>query len=299
MATQTSHSPAERPTRQSHWLSGRVAVWIAFGLGMASLIFSLWMLPNTSLYLADETNWLVVGILLLDGVTLLSPALILIGAMRSTARILRSQKRKPLPETGTSDKVSVRDLIVIALYRWRVLLALVIGTMPLVVFGLAHLSIEVNLVFFKVFGCFSSYDYDKGCYDLVSVPGAVSTDALLALLALTVGLWGLCLFAASLGVRLAAWWSRVYPLTLIMPMLLILAATAGNAVLMLQAMAEILPIRLEAASTRTTSGLDYVGSQSPVVSGILLLSILVMLVTYALSAAIIVTAPRRVRNDEG
>jgi hypothetical protein len=272
---------------------------MAFGLGIASLILGLWLYLNTSLYLAREfLNWLDAGILLLGAVTLFSPVVILIGAMRSTAHILRSQKRKPLSETDAPDEVPVRDLIDAALYRWRALLALIIGTMPLVVFGFAHLSITVDVIFIRVFGCSESSSHDLACYVLAPAAEALSASSLLALLALAVGSWGLCLLAASLGVRLAVWWKRVYLSTLIMPTLLILAVTAVNAALVFQAMGNVFPVRLVTSSTRTIPGLDTVGSQPQTVSEMLPVGILVMLITYALSAVIIVTAPRRSRGTE-
>ncbi len=303
MATQISNAPAERLIRQSHRTSGRVTLWMAFGLGIASLIFGLWLYLNTSLYVvaSEFLSWLNIGILLLGAVTLFSPVVILIGAMRSTAHVLRSQKRKTVPETNPSDEVPVRDLMIAVLYRWRLLLALVVGTMPLVVFGLAHLSIKVNVITLRIIGCpgSSTAIFEPGCITLDPAAEAVSASSLLAILAAVVGTWGLCLLAASLGVRLAAWWRQVYPSTLIMPTLLILAVTAIIAVLALQAMSTVLPIRRATISSQTTSGLDTIVSQPPAGSELLPVSVFVMLVPYALSAAIIFTAPRRVPSSEG
>ena len=211
-----------RLTRRGKWPSARAALWLAFGLGLASLAITTWeTLHMESDKLGTFSTVLLVLVLL---VTILSPPITAVVATILASRDVRNEMHELLRVTTLSEATLVKGYVFAALHRMRILLMLVVGLMPALAVGMVQVGILVSVIFYSMMLPPPPYSLD-GTYG--SPPGIDSADVTgpaLASIAFSIGLWGLHWLAAALGVGLALRWGGSTMVTIIAPMAMLLIA---------------------------------------------------------------------------
>ena len=172
-------------------LSARTTLRRAFALGMASLILS------TGVYFSSDQNGIGAGIFMLLAlvaflVSLFTPWVVAVVATTSTAHALQTDEYHQTSLSAASNIEIVWGYVLATFYRVCVLLVLVIGLMPVVVLGGAYSGLFFGAMLTR-------YDTNTGRLVLSW------TASTLSLVGLVVGLWGMNLFAAALGVWLVLW----------------------------------------------------------------------------------------------
>ncbi len=214
----------ERLTRRGKWPSGRAALWLAFGLGLASLAVATW----ETLRMESDQPGLASMILLALAwlLTILTPPITAVFATILVSRDARSETYDLLHVTTLSEAALVRGYVFAALHRVRVLLALIVGLMPALAVGMVQVGIAVAVIFYSIM-LYPYPGYQDGPYgaspglDPVHVTGPA-----LACMAIAIGLWGLNWPAAALGVGLALRWRESAVVTIVAPMAMLLIATS-------------------------------------------------------------------------
>jgi len=187
-----------RLVQRDRWPSLRMVLWIAFGLGLASLTVAtvtiLRMGPdlsgNTGLFLWIA-SWLI---------TALAPPLVGVTALLFVDRDVRNGVFELLRLTLVSEKALVWGYALAALYRWRIFLTLVVGVMPVLVVGMLQTHIITMALVYQILPPMGLGGYQGGFPRDVDVQRAI-VDAI-ALEATAVGMWGMNGLAAVLGVGL-------------------------------------------------------------------------------------------------
>ncbi len=136
LATFTHNPIVRRINRQSQWPSPRLSFWLAFGLGLITLGFSVWALLHVpEIYL----QWILLGgwSIVLAGPVLIAPITTLM-----TQRDLRSDQFQLLYLTSLSDETLATGYMLAALARLRLLIAVGVGFMPMVTVGTVYLGIR-------------------------------------------------------------------------------------------------------------------------------------------------------------
>ena len=195
-----------RLTRNAKPPSLRTCLWLAFGLGLTTLAFMSW----TMLY-HPIPPFVQVGLLLMllsAALTFLLPIPIGIIAATITARDVQGEEYQLLRLTNLSPRTIVWGYIGTALHRLRLLLALMIGTMPSLVMGILLLEIMIDSVFASI----------STCLDGPCSPQLLSAETANSLywgtytwLVVALTLWGVNLLGAALGVWLSLAWRKAAP----------------------------------------------------------------------------------------
>ncbi len=244
-----------RLTRRCGWPSGRAALWLAVALGVASFVISagaVWQ-QGATLAIIDEQSVpggghhvlftahvllrtaqvdrfsaLMVFLLALAWpVNFLAPAIVGLLAATLTGRDVHSEAYRLLRLTDLSAGVRALGYITAALYRLRVLLAMVVGLAPVLVLGMLYARLAfvsaspyVDYDPTRLFGLNLS-PYTRLCPPYPVALMCVSPQAIDPLyhiqtfLALAIGLLGLNGLAAILGMSLALRWRRPIPAALV------------------------------------------------------------------------------------
>ena len=166
--------------------SMRLALWLAFGLGLAVLALSTYILLNNK-----RTDLLDTGGLLGWPLIALSGPIIGSAAAVLTARGLKkSPGAKPVPY-----------YVFRALRLFRYLVIADIALMPVIVLDGLYEMLKIPLIFATISMC---YD-EPGCvpYRPVLTPPTDAVSQTLAVLIMVIGLWGLCLLFPTLGAVIA------------------------------------------------------------------------------------------------
>ncbi|MBI5930612.1 MAG: hypothetical protein HY862_14990 [Chloroflexi bacterium] len=132
---------AHRLSHQAHWPSLRLSFWLAFGLGLMTLAFSIWSL----LHFSDSVfKWVLLGgwSMVLAGPLLIAPITALM-----TRRDLNGDQYQLLYLTPLSDETLAEGYILGALFRLRLLMALGVGFMPMVTVGTVYLGIRYEAAY--------------------------------------------------------------------------------------------------------------------------------------------------------
>jgi hypothetical protein len=191
---------AARLTKPARRVSRRGAFWLAFGIGIASLALSTWLTFKTN------SDGLLIVLLVVLGGMLLSPVVVAAVTAILSARNVRSEGFQLVRLTNVSDGNIVWAHILASLLRFRILLAVLVGLMPVIVVGILDMQLYVTAIFVNlIYSC-----YQQPC------PPATSTlpstgDWLksgLAIIVGVIGLWGLNVLAAALGTFAALRWQR-------------------------------------------------------------------------------------------
>lgn len=136
LSTFTQNPIARRISRQSHWPSARLSFWLAFGLGLLTLGVSVWAL----LHLPEAyLEWLLIGGW---GAVLVGPVLIAPITALLTRHDLNGDQYQLLYLTSLSDETLVAGYIWGTLMRLRLLMAVGVGSMPMVTIGTVYLGIR-------------------------------------------------------------------------------------------------------------------------------------------------------------
>ena len=232
---------------------------LTFGLGLVSLILAAYLMVRTPQVLAQEEQLSDIGIVgagiysleydwttwqgetgelswfVLLGLMGVLAVGVWFSAVRLTGRVVRNRYYQSLGQAHLSAGTVTWGLILTALYRWRIPLALMVGLTPLLAVGPYQEAQRM-----AAYGCyvfvsleeweqmntsdFLSVTDKQACADpsdhriryeslrksLMSVGGAT-------------GMWGGILLLAALAVMLTLWWRRVVPVYLLffIPLLLI------------------------------------------------------------------------------
>jgi hypothetical protein len=146
MVTKLRDNPLfDRLTRNAKPPSLRVCLWLAFGLGLVTLAYMSWMM----LY-APVIPFSTIGVILMVAAAVLIfllPILVGIIAATLTARDTQGEEYQLLRLANLSPRTVVWGYIGAALHRMRLLLALMIGTMPALVMGTLWVGIRFALVY--------------------------------------------------------------------------------------------------------------------------------------------------------
>lgn len=184
-----------RPSR----LSARACFWLAFGLGVSTLLVSV------QLFLADHNpnfrTLIYVLPVLFAALAAAVPPVVALVAGSTTARNVADGSYELLTATTLSDAAIVQGYVFAALYRVRWLLALVVSFAPPLVVGMLDSALHVAIYLCRVDHFYHTGDYSPQMdYSVCSMP---SVDVSFTWLLIALGLWGLNLLAAALGVGLA------------------------------------------------------------------------------------------------
>ncbi|MBI3241948.1 MAG: hypothetical protein HYZ49_06610 [Chloroflexi bacterium] len=191
-----------RLTAKPSRLSARVCFWLAFGLGVSTLLVS------TQLFLADHNSNFRTPIYLLPmlfaALAAAVPPIVALIAGSLTARNVSDGSYELLTTTTLSDASIVQGYVFAALYRARGLLALAVGLAPPLVVGMLDSALHASLFLCRVNHFYHTGDYNPRMdYSVCAMPSA---SVGLTWLLIALGLWGLNLLAAALGVGLALRW---------------------------------------------------------------------------------------------
>lgn len=181
------------------WPSFRLSLWLAFGLGLATLAISgLAALRHRNALLGSlqTAAWLV---------TILTPLVAIPFAATLTTRTVRSENFQLLRVTPLAPRVIVRGFVTGALHRMRLLLVLLVGLMPALPVAKLVENVQMVSSCLCVHVGLPGQSTDMGThFDDCASP----YDKRLALDALTemwlaLGLWGLAWVGTALGVMVA------------------------------------------------------------------------------------------------
>jgi hypothetical protein len=182
-----------RLTRGARPPSLRVTLWLAFGLGLVILAISLWAVPRVPQTLALLNVLRGLG----WGLHLATPVVVAAVAGLITGRDASSEAYRLVRQTPLSERDIALGYVFAALFRLRLLLALVVATMPAIVVG----------AFGGVFTRFALTRGSGGGLVCMGGPCSTGISALtytlgwsLCLVATAVGLWGANLLGAAAGV---------------------------------------------------------------------------------------------------
>lgn len=209
----------ERLTHNARPPSMRVCLWLAFGLGLATLAYMSWVMlyqPYTP-YSTIAVGLMVASALLL----FLLPVVVGITAATITARDAQGEEYQLLRLTNLSPRSIVWGYIGAALHRLRLPLALMIGTMPVLVVGMLWMSIEIAAIFANI---------SMSCPVGPCGPSTLNAESANSLywggysgLAGVIALWGVTLLAAMLGVWLGLAWRKAAPAAVVTALVTLLA----------------------------------------------------------------------------
>ena len=139
------------------------------------------------------------------GMTLVSLSVAVSSAVMPTISDVRSGRRQLLQMTNLSDEMLVHSYIFTALYRLRVLLALVVGLSPALMIGWAHRLTVLNIAHLCSLNI-------RPCNSIPPEIGPVQVGVMLALSAVvTIITVGLNMMSASFGVWMALRWQHIAP----------------------------------------------------------------------------------------
>lgn len=211
MSSATPSNPLfVRAARSRGWPSARVTLVLALGLALTSLL----IVPQEP-FMADSARQLAV---LLARITLLlTPLGAAYVAATLTARDMRSQLVELLHLTGISESRLVWGYVAASLYRMRFWLALMLGLTPAFVLGLREVIVVTEYFVWNPPHCARLAEALAVLHrcSIHVPPGPIVVwrsewprlwTGVYASLA--VGLGGMNLLAATLGVTLALWWRR-------------------------------------------------------------------------------------------
>jgi hypothetical protein len=176
-----------RLVRRARPPSLRATLWLAFLLGMVQLAVLMGLLQNL-----DRTSTLVGNLRLAAWMLLVvAPPATAIAAALITAQDARSEGFPLMLATGISRWQVAQGYLLAALFRLRVLLALVVSGLPVIVAG--------------VFVRFLSGNFWFGSSDGFYIPPSFAPRVYvigwtLTMTAVALGLWGSSLLGAALGV---------------------------------------------------------------------------------------------------
>jgi hypothetical protein len=159
---------------------------------------------QATLHLQDSRLGILTLILLPTAwvITLLTPSITAVVAAALTSRDMRGEALDLLRVTPLSESALIQGYVFAALHRMRVLLALAVGLMPALVIGMLQLGIVVAVIFFQVIPVWPGEPYyGPPPYEAA---GAVADTLIFA--AITIGMWGANVLAATLGMGLALRW---------------------------------------------------------------------------------------------
>jgi hypothetical protein len=188
-----------RLTARPSQLSARACFWLAFGLAGLTLLVSV------QLFLADHnpnfrTLIYVLPVLFVALAAAVPPVVALV-AGSITARNVADGSYELLTATTLSDAAIVQGYVFAALYRVRWLLALALSLVPPLVVGMLDSALHVAIYLCRVDHFYHTGDYSPQMdYSVCSMP---SVDVSFTWLLIALGLWGLNLLAAAMGVGLA------------------------------------------------------------------------------------------------
>ncbi len=241
----------------------RSAVRLGIVLGAVSLAFGTWQFLYTDTLIL---GWVALAY---GAVALLAPLVIAAAGAISTARDVQSDGYPLLILTDLTDGQIVRGYVSAALYRFRGPLAVLAGLMPAVLIEILRVEVQVQAIFANIITCMPG----EPCSPPFRAPTMAEwSGGVLGVTAILVGLWGLNLLAASLGVWQALFWRRSAP-----------AATGALSALLVGMVLAVLP-----PLTMPTS--------NPLVLGVVLL--VAAAVPYLLCGGVLLLARQRVRKGE-
>ncbi len=197
------------------WLSARACFWLAFGLGVLSLSVS------ARLFLADRNPNFHTPIYLLPmlfvALAAAMPPIVALIAGSLTARNVSDGSYDLLTATTLSDSSIVQGYVFAALYRARWLLALAVSFVSPLVVGMLDSALHAAIFLCRVDHFYHTGDYNPRMdYSVCSMP---AVDVGLTWLLIALGLWGLNLLAAALGVGLALRWRNPLVVATFAPLL--------------------------------------------------------------------------------
>jgi hypothetical protein len=186
--------------RGARWPPLRAALYIALVLGVVTLIFSVVILLSTPRFKGG-----VLLLLVLFGwiVTLFTPALTATTASRYAHRFRTGEAYPLIRLTGLPPIAMVRGIVFAALFRLRVLLALLLGLMPAQAVGVVYLDLMVESVFYQIQSGTLMYVGNPPPFPEFP-PSSVYAASVFTLVAL----WGMNLLGAALGTALALRFQR-------------------------------------------------------------------------------------------
>lgn len=169
---------------RSGWPSPRGAVWLAIGLALAILAFTVkelmsWYPPSATLRFLLLTSF---------GLDALTPVAISLMAVMITVRDVSSEEFQLLNATLLSDEDFVQSYVFATLYRARFLLILMAGLMPVPIVELAW--------FYPI--------------------------SILGVLPFSIGMWGVVWLAAALGVGLALRQDKLFEPMIFTPVIVVI-----------------------------------------------------------------------------
>lgn len=190
------HNPiTHRLNRRHRWPSLRQTFWLGFGFGLLNLAITTWALLNLHEALL---RWLIfIG----WGMLVIGPLLAAPIATMMTRRDLIGDQYELLFLTSLSDEKLVQGYIGAALYRLRLLIALGVGSIPMVTLTSIYLGLRYEAIYLSITGYYGSVQ------DVASTP-TMPEIAWLGVLAIGFSLFvGTFNFvAAALGVVSALRW---------------------------------------------------------------------------------------------
>jgi hypothetical protein len=196
-----------RLTRNCKWPSGRVALWLGFGLGLVTLFLT----SHATLHMKDFEMNPLCAVLFVTAVvlTLLAPAIVASLATGLTARDVSSEPYELVQLTTLPKIALVQGYVFAALYRMRVLISLTVGLIPALVIGVVQLGLLVLVTL-----------YTSNMAPFLQQVVSLSLD----FMAIVIGLWGIAFLATASGVGLAIRWRGNILANILVPLSALLAA---------------------------------------------------------------------------
>jgi WD40-like Beta Propeller Repeat len=190
---------ASQPVKRAQGSSGRDAVRLGIAIGVPGLVLgSLAFLytDGTALLLFTLGYWFVAALL---------PGVIAVVAAISAARNVRSLEPEPSTQTDMAGYRIAHGYFMDTLYRFRLALAVLGGLMPGVLIAMLNVAVQTDVVILRISVCYPG----EPCSRLIPIPSmADTTHTSLLMAAALVGMWGLNILGASVGLCLGLWWKR-------------------------------------------------------------------------------------------